>query len=424
MNNVLVVINVSVMLIVIGVGCLEANFHNWALKPPEVPPGFGVGGFFPYGVTGAIAGAATCFYGFVGFDCITTTGEEVENPQKALPLSIILSLTIICILYCGVATVLTLMWPYYLQDVNAPLPYVFSQLGWPWVQWIVTVGGIVGTFASLIGALLPIPRVVYSMANDGLMYKFLASVHPAFGTPFTATLVTSIIAGVLGGIFNLKQLVDLMSIGTLLAFTLVAVCVLILRYRDEPDENSVLIHPEYVESTRLTTLGEKITFQKVFSQLINWNNNMRPTYLSSAIVTVETIIFVILSMLLISLTNYNTSLDSSTFVVYMTITMAAMALLLLSISLQPKSLVELQFKVPFVPILPAISVMFNLYLMLLLDVDTWIRFLSWLFVGFIIYFSYGITHSSLRLAAIQAERRRSSGYNTLNHDDSPSDLIL
>lgn len=424
MNNVLVVINVSVMLIVIGVGCFEANFHNWALKPPEVPPGFGVGGFFPYGVTGAIAGAATCFYGFVGFDCITTTGEEVENPQKALPLSIILSLTIICILYCGVATVLTLMWPYYLQDVNAPLPYVFSQLGWPWVQWIVTVGGIVGTFASLIGALLPIPRVVYSMANDGLMYKFLASVHPAFGTPFTATLVTSIIAGVLGGIFNLKQLVDLMSIGTLLAFTLVAVCVLILRYRDEPDENSVLIHPEYVESTRLTTLGEKITFQKVLTQLINWNNNMRPTYLSSAIVTVETIIFVILSMLLISLTNYNTSLDSSTFVVYMTITMAAMALLLLSISLQPKSLVELQFKVPFVPILPAISVMFNLYLMLLLDVDTWIRFLSWLFVGFIIYFSYGITHSSLRLAAIQAERRRSSGYNTLNHDDSPSDLIL
>nr|XP_018902719.1 PREDICTED: high affinity cationic amino acid transporter 1-like isoform X1 [Bemisia tabaci] len=416
MNNVLVVINVAVMLIVIGVGSLEANFHNWALTPKEVPSGYGVGGFFPYGVTGAIAGAATCFYGFVGFDSITTTGEEVENPQRALPLSIILSLTIICVLYCGVAIVLTLMWPYYLQDVNAPLPYVFGQIGWPWVQWVVTIGGIVGTFASLIGSLLPIPRVVYSMADDGLLFKFLATVHPKFGTPFTATLVTSVIAGVLGGIFNLKQLVDLMSIGTLLAFTLVAVCVLILRYRDEPDENCMLINSEIGESSRLTQvwLGEKTTVKKIFKQLWNWNKLTIPTYLSSAIVTVETILFVSCSIGLVSLVNYKASLDASNFAVYTIITVSVMIFLLISISLQPTSLISLQFKVPFVPILPAISIMFNVYLMLLLDLATWIRFVSWLSVGFVIYFCYGITHSSERKSAIQNQRECSGGYDTLS----------
>nr|CAD7410101.1 unnamed protein product [Timema cristinae] len=206
-----------------------ADIKNWKIPKEEIPADAGEGGFFPFGITGVIKGAATCFYGFVGFDCVATTGEEARNPRKAIPISIIISLLIIFLAYFGLSTVLTLMWPYYLQDADAPIPYAFSQIGWPVARWIVSVGAIFGLFASLLGALFPLPRVIYAMSSDGLVFRSLGNVHPRFQTPVVGTILAGLLTGIMASLFDLKHLVDMMSIGTLMAYSIVAACVMLLR---------------------------------------------------------------------------------------------------------------------------------------------------------------------------------------------------
>ena len=107
----------------------------------------GDGGFTPYGVDGVIKGAASAFYGFVGFDVIATIGEEVITPQKMMPIAIILSLTIIFLAYFGLSAVVTLMLPYFLQDAGAPIPHIFEYVGWGWAAWIVRIGALMGLTA-------------------------------------------------------------------------------------------------------------------------------------------------------------------------------------------------------------------------------------------------------------------------------------
>lgn len=117
MNNVFTAVNIAVVLFVIVCGSIKADINNWRIVPSNETAEFnvGAGGFFPFGIEGMIKGAATCFFGFVGFDCIATTGEEVKSPHRAIPKAILFSLIIIFLSYFGVSTVLTLMWPYYLQ---------------------------------------------------------------------------------------------------------------------------------------------------------------------------------------------------------------------------------------------------------------------------------------------------------------------
>lgn len=112
-----------------------------------------------------MAGAAKCFYGFVGFDCVATTGEEAKNPRRNIPLAIVISLIIIFLAYFGISTVLTMMLPYYLQDPNAPFPHVFDVIGWTAIKWIVSIGAIFALCTSLLGALFPLPRVLYAMGK-------------------------------------------------------------------------------------------------------------------------------------------------------------------------------------------------------------------------------------------------------------------
>lgn len=209
--------------------------HNWKIDPKEIPQDVngGLGGFFPFGLKGMVAGAATCFYSFVGFDAIATTGEEVLDPQRSLPLSIILSLAFVTFAYCSVAAVQTLMWPYWDQKNSAPLPYVFDKVGYHFAEKVIRIGALAGLSTSLVGSMFPMPRIIYAMAEDGLIFKFLSYVNPKFKTPITATLLSSFIAALMSAVFNVDQLAEMMSIGTLLAYTLVAISVLILRYKME-----------------------------------------------------------------------------------------------------------------------------------------------------------------------------------------------
>ncbi|CAF1533610.1 unnamed protein product, partial [Didymodactylos carnosus] len=184
LNNAFTFINLLVILIVIIAGLTKANFHNWNLSPKEIynvshyNGTAGTGGFFPFGFSGVVKGAAMCFYAFVGFDLVATTGEETKNPQKAIPISICL----------------TLLVPYYLIDKNAGLPAAFAYVHLPVFKYILGVGALAGIFTSLLGSLLPLPRVLYAIASDGLIFRFIAWIHPRFQTPIIATIVGGIAA--------------------------------------------------------------------------------------------------------------------------------------------------------------------------------------------------------------------------------------
>lgn len=131
---------------------IAANSANWKLevKCTEANCEHGRGGFAPYGISGIITGAATCFYGFIGFDCVATAGEEARDPKKSIPIAIVASLTVVFLAYFGVSAVLTMVLPYYEQNPDAPFPYMFDSIGWNWAKWLVSLGAICGLCARSI----------------------------------------------------------------------------------------------------------------------------------------------------------------------------------------------------------------------------------------------------------------------------------
>jgi APA family basic amino acid/polyamine antiporter len=236
-NNVMVVIKLAVVAIVIGVGVFYIVPENWT---PFAP--FGLGGIGLFGNTiigqsspdgaplGMVAAAAMVFFAYIGFDAVSTQAEEAKNPQRDVPIAIVVSLVICTVLYIAVSAVLTGMVSYDKIDHDAPVSNAFMQVGQPWAQLVVSAGALAGITSVLLVMMMSQPRVFLAMARDGLLPpRFFADVHPKFGTPWKSTILTGVFVAALGGLLPLNVLAELVNIGTLLAFFMVSGAVLIMR---------------------------------------------------------------------------------------------------------------------------------------------------------------------------------------------------
>ncbi len=183
-----------------------------------------------------IAGAALVFFAFIGFDVVATTAEEAKNPQKDVPIGILGSLVIVTVLYMSVSLVITGMQKYTEIDPNdaAPLATAFDAVGVEWMGNLIAVGACIGLTVVVMILMLGQTRVAFAMARDGLLPRGLATVHPTFRTPYRITLITGVVVAIIAGLVDLQTLAHLVNIGTLFAFILVSIGVVILR-RTRPD---------------------------------------------------------------------------------------------------------------------------------------------------------------------------------------------
>ncbi|KAG5308428.1 S7A14 protein, partial [Acromyrmex insinuator] len=271
-NNVLNAINLAVWVFVMAAGMFYVDPNNWSEHS----------GFLPYGWSGVFTGAATCFYAFIGFDIIATTGEEATNPKRSIPLAIVSSLSIILVAYVTSSMVLTLIVPYDQVDQDSALVEMFGQVGAYKCKYIVAVGALAGLTVSMFGSMFPMPRIVYAMAQDGLIFRSLSQVWPATGTPAIATLTSGICAAFAALLIQLEVLVEMMSIGTLLAYTLVSTCVLILRYQPH-STNLIELLPQ-----SLRTPCRSPAKETQGNGQVTYGKELRPDQLTTALNSVQT----------------------------------------------------------------------------------------------------------------------------------------
>jgi APA family basic amino acid/polyamine antiporter len=197
------------------------NFGNW---------GHDWSTFAPSGFAGIGAAAAYIFFAYIGFDAVSTTAQEAKNPQRDLPIGIILSLLICTVLYILVAGVLTGMVPWRDVNIEAPIARAFLDRGLSGASHIITLGALAGLTSVMLVMLLGQTRVLYSMANDGLLpKKFFAAVHPKWRTPWKNTILVGLIAAIVGSITPIDDIGKMVNIGTLLAFVIVCIAVMVLR---------------------------------------------------------------------------------------------------------------------------------------------------------------------------------------------------
>ncbi|KAB0347236.1 hypothetical protein FD754_012093 [Muntiacus muntjak] len=408
-------INVLVLSFIIISGFIKGDLHNWKLTEQDYALNtsessgtsrigglgpLGSGGFAPFGFDGILQGAAMCFYMFIGFDAIVTKGEEALNPQWSIPKSTMITI-IICFLACfGVSAALTLMVPYYQIHPDSPLPQAFLHVGWGPARYVVAVGALCALTSSLLGDMFPMPRVMYMMAEDGLLFRGLAQIHAHTGTPVMAIISSGTLAAVMALLFEFSNLVDLLSIGTLLAYSLVALSVLALRYqadqnfsKKEKTEEEIEMEPKVEEncSEPISEAGNSNILKSLW-----FPTSAIPTQKSGQIVyACAFLLALLLTILSLILAQWPSQVFSGD---PMLTTVAVLLLLLITgvtviIWRQPQDPSPLPFRVPALPVLPLVSIFVNIYLMMQLTSGAWIQFGVWNAIGFAIYFGYGIRHS-------------------------------
>ena len=314
-TNGLVVIKVSVCIFVIAVGAFFVKTGNLVpFIPQSAPPEGGadtsglhaplwqfVSGVEPatFGITGIFVAAAVVFFAYSGFEAVANLGEETKNPKRDMPLGLLGTLGICTLLYVGVCLVLTGMVHYSKLSEGDAVADVFDQVGLEWAGILIGVAAVAGLTSVILVDLVAMPRIGFALARDGLLPEAFRRIHPTWGTPVLMTGITVVAVALLAGFVPISILAEMVSIGTLFAFVVVAIAVIVLR-RTQPDMN-------------------------------------RP------------------------------------------------------------------FRTPWVPLLPIVTVASCFGLMASLKVDTWLRFLVWLALGFVVYFLYGYKHSKLNQQAAGKE---------------------
>jgi len=221
-NNVMVALKIGVVLLVLAVGV----FH---IKPANWHP------YAPMGMHGVFKAAAVMFFAYIGFDAVSSASEEVKNPKRDLPIGIIASLAVCTVLYIGVTLVLTGITPWQqFEGVGNPVSFSFHQIGAEWVAGFIDVGAVLGMMTVLLVMGYGQSRLLFAMSRDGLLPPALSTVHPRYKTPFKATWTTGIIFGLIGALVPLNVLAELVNFGTLTAFAMVSLSVIVMR-RTHPD---------------------------------------------------------------------------------------------------------------------------------------------------------------------------------------------
>jgi APA family basic amino acid/polyamine antiporter len=230
-NNIMVIVKVSVIILFIAIGIAFVQAGNWH---PFIPKNTGEWGHF--GWSGILRGAGVIFFAYIGFDAVSTAAQEAKNPQRDMPIGILGSLSVSTVLYILVAIVLTGIVSYTTLNVSDPVALGVDAMGKGmfWLRPIVKIAAIAGLSSVILVMLLGQPRIFYSMSKDGLLPPIFSKVHPKYKTPYVSTILTGSVAIVLAGILPISILGELVSIGTLLAFAIVCVSIIVLR-KTRPD---------------------------------------------------------------------------------------------------------------------------------------------------------------------------------------------
>jgi APA family basic amino acid/polyamine antiporter len=219
LNTSMVALKLVIIAFFIVVGTFYVRPENW--HP-----------FAPNGFAGISSAAAIIFFAYIGFDAVSTAAEETREPQRDMPIAMLASLGVCTVIYILVAIVLTGMVPWNQLGTAEPLATAFSSRGLNWTAGIISAGAVFATTSVLVVFQLGQPRIFFSMARDGLLPPWAARVHPRYRTPHVTTIITGIVVAVFAAIANINEVVELTNIGTLFAFVLVALGVLVLRQTD------------------------------------------------------------------------------------------------------------------------------------------------------------------------------------------------
>jgi amino acid transporter len=337
-TNMMVVFKIIVLIAVIAIGFFYVAPANWS---PFLPNGFG----------GMMKGVSAVFFAYIGFDAISTTAEECENPQRDLPRGMIYSLIICTILYILIALVLTGMVSYKELQVGDPLAFVFKRVGLNQISYIISFSAVIATASVLLVFQMGQPRIWMSMSRDGLLPKAFSRIHPKYKTPSFATIVTGFFVAIPALFLNLTEVTDLTSIGTLFAFVLVCGGVLLLPKREEGQAAPKFKIP-YINSQFIVP----VLF--IVGVLFFWNNFLGLFDFSEG---------------------WQVFRDKLPFFLFV----------ILSVALTIASFVK---RLSLIPVLGLASCF---YLMTELGYTNWLRFLIWLIIGLVIYFFYSKQHSKL-----------------------------
>lgn len=377
MNIILTILNVAVIFFVIGYGSTFVDEHNWIIAED-------VGHektFFPHGLNGVMTGGSIVFFSYIGFDGVTVLAEEVKNPTRDIPLGIIISLTVTTLMYLGTAVVLTGMVPWFTMNEESPLPSTFDAVGPKWSTAVLGCATAISSAQLVLVGLFAQPRIFYRMARDGLLGSWFGKLH--HGSPIFGTVFAGVAAGLLSLVMNLEDLSNMISIGTLMAFSTVCAGVVTLRYQFEPQLRRIPI--DDLGSPLLGVVQEE-------------EENI-PTRRNPAVWWL--LLYTAFCLGLGLCIRHREHLHFTVL-----ISMAILCLVpptMISRLPQPSPTgPPLNFMCPLVPWLPCLGIFVNVYLMASLDSSSYIRVAVWTGIGMANYFLYGISHSVLNKDSRQA----------------------